>query len=66
MAFNSKKLESTSRFVYYTISIVLCAFLILLSNQLIGDLDTATIRPEVESFLDADVVANLTRRENSL
>ena len=66
MEFNSKKLESTSRLVYYAISIVLCAFLILLSNQLIGDLDTATIRPEVESFLDADVVANLTRRENSL
>ena len=66
MEFNSKKLENTSRLVYYAISVVLCAFLILLSNQLIGDLDTVTIRPEVESFLDADVVVDLTRRENSL
>lgn len=66
MEFNSKKLERASRLVYYAISIILCAFLILLSNQLIGDLDTATARPEVESFLNADKVPTLNRRENNL
>ncbi|MBF9220702.1 hypothetical protein [Hymenobacter ruricola] len=66
MEFNSKKLERTSRLVYYAISLILCAFLILLSNQLIGDLDTATARPQLESFLNADAVAGLQRRESSL
>ncbi|MDB5236761.1 MAG: hypothetical protein JWR44_3754 [Hymenobacter sp.] len=66
MEFNSKKLERTSRLVYYAISLILCTFLILLSNQLIGDLDTATARPNVESFLNANATAGLTLRERSL
>lgn len=66
MEFNSKKLERTSRLVYYAISIILCAFLILLSNQLIGDLDTATTQPTVESFQNSDAVATLHRRESAL
>ncbi|MBD2720926.1 zinc ribbon domain-containing protein [Hymenobacter armeniacus] len=66
MEFNSKKLERTSRVVYYAISLILCAFLILLSNQLIGDLDTATTRPEFDGFLNADAVAGLHRRQASL
>jgi predicted RNA-binding Zn-ribbon protein involved in translation (DUF1610 family) len=66
MEFNSKKLESTSRLVYYAISLILCSFLILLSNQFIGDLDTATDQPKVETFLNAAAVANLKQREISL
>jgi hypothetical protein len=50
MELNSKKLESTSRFIYYSISTILCVFLILLSNKIIDDLDTVTKRPEAVSF----------------
>jgi hypothetical protein len=40
MELNSKKMERTSRIVYYSISTILCIFLILLSNRIIGDLDS--------------------------
>lgn len=50
MELNSKKLESTSRIIYYSISIILCIFLILLSNRIIDDLDKSTERPEVGNF----------------
>jgi hypothetical protein len=66
MEFNSKKLERTSRLVYYAISLILCGFLILLSNQFIGDLDTATARPKAESFLNQAAVASLNQRQGSL
>lgn len=66
MEFNSKKLERTSRLVYYAISVILCVFLILLSNQFIGDLDTATARPKAESFLNQHAVASLTARQSRL
>ena len=51
MEFNSKKLERTSKIVYTLISLVLCVFLIALSENIIGDLDPASQRPELESFV---------------
>ena len=66
MEFNSKKLERTSRLVYYAIALILCAFLIGLSNQLIGDLDTVSAQPKEESFLNADAVAGINRRQSHL
>ncbi|MBC7912917.1 MAG: hypothetical protein H7Y07_02235, partial [Pyrinomonadaceae bacterium] len=59
MELNSKKLESTSRIVYYSISIILCVFLILLSNRIIDDLDTAAVRPEIQTFENNAVFAGL-------
>lgn len=59
MELNSKKLESTSRIIYYSISTILCLFLILLSNKIIGDLDNTTTRPEVEIFEDKQLLSNL-------
>ncbi|MDR2938519.1 MAG: hypothetical protein LBU92_06255 [Prevotellaceae bacterium] len=56
MELNSKKLEQTSRVVYYAISIVLCVFLILLSNRIIGDLDNTTARPYAEFFENKDTL----------
>lgn len=52
MEFNSKKLERTSKLVYSLISLVLCIFLIALSENIIGDLDPASRRPELESFVN--------------
>lgn len=59
MELNSKKLERTSRIVYYSISIILCLFLILLSKKIIEDLDTATVRPEIENFENKPIMASL-------
>ena len=50
MELNSKKLERTSRIVYNAISGILCLFLILLSDNIISDLDTVTVRPEIATF----------------
>jgi predicted RNA-binding Zn-ribbon protein involved in translation (DUF1610 family) len=50
MDINSKKLERTSKFIYYSISLLLCFFLVLLSNNIIEDLDTTTSRPELNNF----------------
>lgn len=66
MELNSKKLERTSRIVYYSISIILCFFLILLSNKIIGDLDTATVRPEIENFENKDVMHELDQKMHTL
>ncbi len=66
MEFNSKKLERTSRLVYSTISLAVCFFLILLSNKIIDDLDTATVRPEVENFINQRVIDALTAKKDAL
>jgi len=66
MELNSKKLERTSRIVYYSISIILCLFLILLSNKIIDDLDTIVVRPEVENFENKSVMADLDKKINLL
>lgn len=50
MKFNNKKLEKTSILINYTIAILLCGFLILLSGKLIDDVDEWKERPAVEQF----------------
>jgi len=57
MELNSKKLERTSRIVYYSISTILCVFLILLSNRIIGDLDSTTKMPYSGDFENKSVLA---------
>ena len=59
MELNSKKLERTSRIVYYSISTILCIFLILLSNRIIGDLDSTTKMPNPKDFENQDVLTPL-------
>lgn len=59
MELNSKKLERTSRIVYYSISIILCLFLILLSNRIIDDLDRTTHRPELADFENKSAFSRL-------
>lgn len=50
MELNSKKLERISKFIYYGISISLCIFLVLLSGNIIDDLDSAVYAPTTEQF----------------
>lgn len=66
MELNSKKIEKASRFIYYSISVVLCLFLILLTNKIIDDLDTATARPTVEDFIDRTAVATFAGKKDAL
>ncbi len=47
---NSKKLERTSKFVNYSVSSILCIFLILFSSKIIEDLDSTTDQPMVEDY----------------
>ena len=61
MELNSKKLERTSRIVYYSISTILCIFLILLSNRIIGDLDNTTHRPYSVDFENKSALAELDK-----
>lgn len=56
MEFNNKKLARTSKFVNYTIAIVLCAFLISLSGKLIDDVDDWKERPHVEDFENKELL----------
>jgi len=65
MELNSKKLERTSRIVYYSISTILCIFLILLSNRIIGDLDSTTSRPYSADFENKSVLAELDKNIES-
>ena len=64
MELNSKKLESTSRMVSYSISAVLCIFLVLLSANIIDDLDNITTSPEVESFENKNAIRSLENKIN--
>lgn len=64
MELNSKKLERTSTLVYYSVSTMLCIFLILLSNKIIEDLDTTTVRPQIETFENKTVMTDLNKKIN--
>lgn len=66
MELNSKKLERTSKLIYYAISVILCLFLILLSNKIIDDLDTATQKPEVYNFENKALLKTLDNKMNGL
>lgn len=64
MELNSKKLERTSKIIYYAISAILCLFLILLSNRIIYDLDTTTAEPEIEHFENKTVMLDLEKKSD--
>ncbi|MDH6309667.1 ribosomal protein L32 [Dysgonomonas sp. PFB1-18] len=52
MEINDKKLKRTTRIIYFLISVVLAIFLILLSNVLIGDLDSTVRYPDRSDYID--------------
>jgi hypothetical protein len=61
MELNSKKLERTSKIVYYSISGLLCLFLVLLSNILIGDLHGTTTEPMPADFENQEALSSLNK-----
>lgn len=66
MDINSKKLEKTSRLINYSISVILCLFLILLCNKIIDDIDNASIRPITETFENKIKLSQLNTQESRL
>ena len=66
MELNSKKLEKTSRLIYYSISVILCLFLILLCNRIIDDIDNTSTRPITENFENKVNLSQLNAKEGSL
>lgn len=59
MEISSKRLERTAKLIYFFISLALCVFLILLSNQVIEDLDSAVDYPVESSFEDTQKLARI-------
>lgn len=59
MELNSKRLERTSRIIYFVISSMLCLFLILLSGRIIDDLDNTTTRPSPQDFENESLLKDL-------
>ncbi len=57
MELSSKKLERSSKILYFVISLALCVFLILLTNKLIEDIDTITTSPSMYDFQDQSVIS---------
>jgi predicted RNA-binding Zn-ribbon protein involved in translation (DUF1610 family) len=66
MDINSQKLEKTSKIIYYSISVILCVFLILLCNKIIDDIDSASRRPLPERFEDKAKLSVLIAKQNAL
>jgi len=62
MDFNSKKIERTSRLVNYFVSGILCLFLILLSSNLLDDIDRLTVRPEYAAFENTEAFVNIRKQ----
>ena len=62
MELNSKKLERTSRLIYFTISTILCFFLVLLSNRIIDDIDRLTESPMQDQFENKAVRKELDKK----
>jgi len=62
MELNSKKLEQTSKIIYYSISLLLCMFLILLSSRIIDDLDSTITAPLPQDFENKSVLAKLEQQ----
>ncbi len=62
MDFNSKKIERTSRFVNYFVSGILCLFLILLSSNILDDIDRLTLRPDYAAFENTEDFASIRKQ----
>jgi ribosomal protein L32 len=56
MEINSKKIERTSKFIYFIISMLLCIFLILFSNNIIADMDKLSSKPLREDFENSSLI----------
>lgn len=66
MDINDKKFLRTRRIVNWLITIVLGAFLIMLGNNIVGDLDTSVEYPNHDNYVDPELKARLDKEEADL
>ena len=66
MDLNSKKLERNSKIIYFSIAVILCLFLILLSDKIIYDLDQVNARPELNQSEDKTIQGELEATQKKL
>lgn len=66
MEINDKKLKRTTKVINWLIAIVLCVFLILLSNKIISDLDTSITAPSFDEFVDKSSSDKLKEKEDDV
>ena len=59
MDINDKKLQRTSRLINFSITTMLCIFLILLSNTIMGDLEGTISTPKHDDFKDKASISKL-------
>jgi hypothetical protein len=57
------KIESRIKYLYYFISLLLCGFLILLSNRIIGDLDGTATAPVIENFENKPLIDSINAQK---
>ena len=66
MDLNNKKLQRTSKLVYFLISLILCVFLALLSGKIIGDLNRAVTMPNFDDFTDKQALSAINAEKSKL
>lgn len=66
MDINDKKFLRTRKLVNSLITIVLAVFLILLGNNVIGDLDTSVQYPDRRDFQDKTLLTDLSNKEAAI
>lgn len=66
MEIDNKKLERSTQWIHYTISAILCLFLILLSNKIISDLDQTVAQPQLFNFEKNTKINDLESKMNAL
>jgi hypothetical protein len=62
MEANSKKLQRLAILLHYCISLILCTFLILLSDKILQDIDGALYQPVQEDFENKSVLQKYTSK----
>ncbi len=66
MELNSKRLEKTSKLLYWIISIILCGFLILLGNRILWNLDQAFTAPQMQDTVSEKALAPILAEQVDL
>jgi hypothetical protein len=61
MEISSKKLARTSKIIYFAISLLLCGFLILLTNKIMSDIERITTSPQITDFENKELAASIQK-----
>jgi hypothetical protein len=63
---NDKKIDTTIKYVYYLISVILCLFLILLTNRILNDLGQSVTYPDQANLGNKTTTDSLNALQKSI